>query len=203
MSGSGLGDMETNTAAPETIEKAQIRATSARLLFVSAAALFAEIMLIRWIGTEVRNFAFVQNLALIACFLGFGIGCFQKDQQPTLAPVLQALTVLVAMVSFRLHLWRLLLKCLSDFLSLSPDAALSNAYSIQPNQGRLRGLFFAIVVVAYLIALLSKMRKGDCGGRLVLAYPLSTLTGNFWHSVADLRTLLRDVPLYNGAIHQS
>src|SRR6185369_3439372 len=160
--------METNTAPPETVQKAQIQAPSARLLFVSAAALFAEVMLIRWIGTEVRIFAFVQNLALIACFLGFGIGCFQKDEQPTLVPALQALTILVAMVSFPLHLWRLLLKSLSDFLSLSPDAALWNAYSIQSNQGRLIGLFFAIVVVAYLIALLSKIFQPF--GRAVASY---------------------------------
>jgi hypothetical protein len=31
--------------------------------------------LIRWIGTEIRIFAYVKNLALLLCFLGFGMGC--------------------------------------------------------------------------------------------------------------------------------
>ena len=43
------------------------------LALASMAALFLEIVLIRWISTEVRVFAFVQNLSLIACFLGFGV----------------------------------------------------------------------------------------------------------------------------------
>src|SRR5215471_18544189 len=46
------------------------------LFAISFVGLFTEVMLIRWIGTEVRIFAFFQNLALIACFLGFGLGCY-------------------------------------------------------------------------------------------------------------------------------
>ena len=34
-------------------------------------------MLIRWVGTEIRVFAYFQNLTLIACFLGFGVGCYR------------------------------------------------------------------------------------------------------------------------------
>jgi SAM-dependent methyltransferase len=46
-----------------------------RLVIASFLTLFAELALIRWIGTEVRVFAYVKNLALLLCFLGFGVGC--------------------------------------------------------------------------------------------------------------------------------
>jgi len=45
------------------------------LVVASFVTLFAELVLIRWLGTEVRVFAYVKNLALLLCFLGFGLGC--------------------------------------------------------------------------------------------------------------------------------
>jgi len=149
--------METTRALLETPSATiDSRVPGIRLLFVSAAALFTEVMLIRWIGTEVRIFAFVQNLSLIACFLGFGLGCYRAHERSSMLPTLQALTILVVMVSFPSRIWHLLLTSLSDFMSLSPDAALWNAFSIDAGGARAVGLFFAIVVVSYLIALLSK-----------------------------------------------
>ena len=46
-----------------------------QLILASFLTLFAELALIRWIGTEIRIFAYVKNLALLLCFLGFGMGC--------------------------------------------------------------------------------------------------------------------------------
>lgn len=46
-----------------------------KLALASFLTLFAELALLRWIGTEVRIFAYVKNLALLLCFLGFGLGC--------------------------------------------------------------------------------------------------------------------------------
>ena len=45
-------------------------------LLVSVLALFLEMLLIRWIGTEIRIFAYLQNTVLVVCFLGLGMGCF-------------------------------------------------------------------------------------------------------------------------------
>ena len=53
-------------------------ATNWRLFAVSAAALYLEIVIIRWAGTELAMFAHLQNISLIACFLGFGLGCFSS-----------------------------------------------------------------------------------------------------------------------------
>ncbi len=45
-----------------------------RLVLVSALGLFLELLLIRWISSEIRIFAYFKNFVLIACFLGFGLG---------------------------------------------------------------------------------------------------------------------------------
>src|SRR5713226_7387973 len=45
------------------------------LLLASFLALFAELAFIRWISVEVRVFAYFKNLALLLCFVGFGLGC--------------------------------------------------------------------------------------------------------------------------------
>src|ERR1700691_5519124 len=95
-----------------------------RLLLISSAALYLEIILIRWIGTEVRIFAFFQNLSLIACFLGFGLGCFNTRQRGSLLPSLAAVTALVVLVNLPFQLWRKALIMMSGALSFTADAAL-------------------------------------------------------------------------------
>src|SRR5215470_3937978 len=45
------------------------------LLLASLLTLFAELAFIRWIAVEVRVFAYFKNLALLLCFVGFGLGC--------------------------------------------------------------------------------------------------------------------------------
>ena len=46
------------------------------ILLVSVLGLFYEVLLIRWVGTEVRIFAYLQNTILVVCFLGLGVGAF-------------------------------------------------------------------------------------------------------------------------------
>ena len=52
-----------------------------RLLLASVLTLFAELAFIRWISVEVRVFAYFKNLALLLCFLGFGLGCALVKQR--------------------------------------------------------------------------------------------------------------------------
>jgi hypothetical protein len=46
-----------------------------RLFVISVVGLFLEMLMIRWISSEIRIFAYYKNFVLIACFLGFGLGC--------------------------------------------------------------------------------------------------------------------------------
>jgi hypothetical protein len=97
------------------------------LFLVSFAALYLEILLIRWIGTEIRVFAYFQNLALIACFLGFGLGCFQSAREKRYLFGLFALGGLVILAELPFARWKTLLEVLSSALSLSTDAQLWSA----------------------------------------------------------------------------
>jgi spermidine synthase len=92
------------------------------LFFVSFTSLYLEILLIRWIGTEVRVFAYFQNLALIACFLGFGIGCYRSKAKKTFLFDAIALGILVILAGLPFTRWQSLLEGLSSVLSFSPDA---------------------------------------------------------------------------------
>ena len=52
-----------------------------QLLLASFLTLFAELAFIRWIAVEVRVFAYFKNLALLLCFVGFGLGCALARQK--------------------------------------------------------------------------------------------------------------------------
>lgn len=71
----------------------------AAVFLASAAALFVQLLLIRWIGSEVRIFAYFQNLTLIACLLGFGLGMFCAHRRDRLLTSVVALEVLLFVVA--------------------------------------------------------------------------------------------------------
>ncbi len=50
------------------------------LFLISLAGLFLELLLIRWITTEINIFAYLQNTILVVCFMGFGMGCMTSRQ---------------------------------------------------------------------------------------------------------------------------
>jgi len=47
----------------------------ASLALISFALLYLELVVIRWLASEIRIFAYFKNFPLLATFLGFGIGC--------------------------------------------------------------------------------------------------------------------------------
>ena len=68
------------------------------LVLASALTLFAELAFIRWVATEVRIFAYVKNLALLLCFLGFGLGCALAGKPPRWATAARAFLGLILIV---------------------------------------------------------------------------------------------------------
>lgn len=59
---------------------AMMRSPYYRPAAVGAFILFVELLLIRWLATEIRAFAYFKNLTLIACFLGMGLGCLAASR---------------------------------------------------------------------------------------------------------------------------
>ena len=69
------------------------------LFLASSTALFLELMLIRWISTEIRVFAYLQSSILITCILGLGMGCFSGSRQWNLVRVLPPIFLLSMILS--------------------------------------------------------------------------------------------------------
>jgi hypothetical protein len=72
---------------------------SVAIFVVSVLALFLEMLIIRWIGTEIRIFAYLQNTLLIACFLGLGMGFFTCRRPLALSETLIPLGFLLLLVA--------------------------------------------------------------------------------------------------------
>jgi len=128
-----MDNLSVSSAA--TIEADQVNPVpSWRIFLVSVAALYLELVLIRWAGTEVRVFAYVQNLVLVTCFLGFGVGCLRSKQPSSVIQTLRDITLLVVIVSIPIVgyfgesnlsvVFGGLMFALSNLLTLTPDAAL-------------------------------------------------------------------------------
>jgi len=67
------------------------------VFLASVLALYFEILLIRWLTSEMRALAYFKNLTLICAFLGMGAGMLMKDKSISLLPYF---SVLFALVTF-------------------------------------------------------------------------------------------------------
>jgi len=92
-----------------------------QLLIVSFASLFVEVLLIRWIGTEFRLFAYIQNLTLVACFLGFGLGCLRVSWRPRYLFDFWSLSFLVLVIDVPRRDWKVVLDLIASGLSGSSE----------------------------------------------------------------------------------
>ena len=92
-----------------------------QLFIVSFASLYVEVMLIRWLGTEFRIFAYIQNLTLVACFLGFGLGCLKSSAQPAYLFDFRALSLLVLIVDLPVREWKAILDVVVSGLAANSD----------------------------------------------------------------------------------
>jgi hypothetical protein len=137
--------MNTSVEAP--------RMSMPYLFLGSVAALFLEMTLIRWVSTEVRVFAYVQNLALIACFLGFGLGCYYADRQIRFRLGTISTVAIVVMITYPSVPWQNFLFIMSELLTLSPDSAM---WSLVDPTGKSLGVYIplAVAVVTVFLSLL-------------------------------------------------
>jgi SAM-dependent methyltransferase len=70
----------------------------ARIGFLSVLIMFLAMLLIRWVGTELRVFAYLQNGVLVAAFLGLGLGARNARQPARLFPSMLALTLVATVI---------------------------------------------------------------------------------------------------------
>ena len=158
------------------------RSSFSQLFIVSFASLYVEVMLIRWIGTEFRLFAYIQNLTLIACFLGFGLGCLKASEKPRYLFNFSALACLVLMIEVPWPTWKDILDLAAGGLSASSSASLWS-FTIpgdSPISAFLVGACVVGVVVLLVLATMVPLgawvaRSLESSPRVVPAYSLNLL----------------------------
>lgn len=127
------------------------------LFIASIATLFLEMTLIRWMSTEVRVFAYVQNLALIACFLGFGLGCYHAGSKLRVGLGIGSTLALVTIVGFPSPSWHYFLMLISELLTLSPDSAMWAFMKGSPAALAPRIVLAVAVITVMLLLLIGAM----------------------------------------------
>ena len=128
-----------------------------------------ELLLIRWIGSEIRVFAYFKSLVLIACFLGFGLGCYLTRRTIYLLQTLAPVVAMVILVELPWKPLRHLIANLSNFIGWLSDIHMwSRAYFAGNAAWALVSAAAALVIVISLFGLVA-----------VCFVPLGQLVG--WH----------------------
>ncbi len=160
------------------------------LFLVSFAALFVEILLIRWSGTEIRVFAYFQNLALIACFLGFGLGCYRAGRKKGQLFDAGAIACLVILIELPVPQWKSILEGVSSALSYSNDAQLWSAFAGSSRESPLIAFVAsAVFMTGFIYLVVSTMVPlGQWVGTYLDAArnPVSAYTANLAGSLAGI-----------------
>lgn len=112
---------------------------SLSIFLVSVVGLLLEMMLIRWIGTEIRIFAYLQNTVLIVCFLGLGMGCFTCSKPVNMGRGLAALMAITGILSVPFA--RQIAAGITEQLSVLGDFVIWN----QTNSSGLAGIMFNVL----------------------------------------------------------
>src|SRR5271170_2064041 len=156
------------------------------LFLASALTLFAELALIRWVATEVRVFAYVKNLALLLCFLGFGLGCALARQRPRWQTAATALLGLIVIVRLPWSGPRIM-ESLSQYLGAAQDIEIWATRSVHDTTG----FFLSVAVTTILLLLITYIfiPMGQTVSRQIELAP-RTLYGYSWNLAGSLAGIL-------------
>jgi SAM-dependent methyltransferase len=123
------------------------------LTLASMIGLFLEMMMIRWITSEIRIFAYFKNFVLVACFLGFGLGCWICKRKVNflafLAPVLLLTVMLSDLLGFGLQ------EAMRMLPSMLGSSAEVQIWGVPAIPGSWMDLVLAMAIVVPLFALIA------------------------------------------------
>ncbi|MCK5489699.1 MAG: hypothetical protein KAI98_06910, partial [Gemmatimonadetes bacterium] len=148
----------------------QSRANAA-IFGISLLGLYLELLFIRWIGTEIRIFAYLQNTVLVVCFLGLGIGLFTSRRPISVHRGLFALLILAAMMAIPRS--RQVLSRASSLLSVLGEINIWAPGSVETTPAAVAGLLIGLVLMfgVMILVLESFIPIGRLLGRLLDEHP--------------------------------
>ena len=125
------------------------------LLVISVAGLFLELLMIRWISSEITIFAYFKNFVLIACFLGFGLGAHLCRQPINMTALFGPMVYFGLIVKLPWPALRELVQKLTALLGSTTEVDIWSAPTLPWNMETLGGLVVTMTVVVPFFALLA------------------------------------------------
>lgn len=159
----------------------------AGLIFASILGLFLELLMIRWISSEVRIFAFLKNYMLVSCFLGFGLGCFLCRKTINLIALAAPLLSLVFLIEFPWQPLRGLISALPSYLGVASEVN-SMGIPAVPFSGLALVALGAAIAITVPLFILNAMTFIPLG-QIVGGYLESAPNGIFAYSINVLGSL--------------
>jgi spermidine synthase len=143
------------------------------IFLISFLGLFLELLFIRWIGTEIRIFAYLQNTILVACFLGLGLGMFTSAKQILLKQALMPMVFLLGLLA--IPITRQALGAISEMLSVLGDLVIWFGLAETDPLRSILLLGLGLTLTYFLLALIVDMfiPAGRILGRLMNVHPNS------------------------------
>ena len=93
----GIAKLGRSTVAKWDFDLNDLGGFSYRSLIVfSILGMFFEMMMIRWVSSEIRIFAYFKNFVLVACFFGFGLGMLFQQTACELNRAVSAAAIVVS-----------------------------------------------------------------------------------------------------------
>ncbi len=159
-----------------------------QLFLISFLTLYFELIVIRWLSSEVRVFAYLKNLPLIASFLGLGLGCAHYDSAEIFYRHFPWLiTTLCLLIAFSSFLGITFLPFpIGDYLIVG-DVAGGFNYSTLANKVLAMGKFLAVIILMFGLCVGVFLGLGQKLGHLLRGFPpLKAYTLNIAGSITGV-----------------
>lgn len=165
-----------------------------QLGLVSLFSLFLEMLMIRWISAEVPVFAYFKNFVLIACFLGFGLGCYFCRRTINLLAFIVPISCLVVLIKLPWPALRHLVQRLPFYIGPTSDMYLwgySPLSSTSPVTYAAFAAAMALVVPFFALVAFSFVPIGQMVG-----WYLENASNGVWGYTVNVLSSLFGIALY-------
>lgn len=140
------------------------------IFLISVLGLYLELLFIRWIGTEIRIFAYLQNTVLMVCFLGLGLGMFTSSSPIAIKQSLIPVTIVLFLLA--IPDTRSILANISEMLSLLGDQVIWFGITTSDPVASVVAVIIGLILTYILLLLIVDMfvPLGRILGRLMNAH---------------------------------
>jgi spermidine synthase len=160
-----------------------------QLLVASFLTLFAELAFIRWIAVEVRVFAYFKNLALLLCFVGFGLGCALANRAPRWPVAIKALLGLLLVIRIP-YQNGMVLERLSESLGSAGDVEIWVTGNVWSGARFLNAALLAGILFLFLVWIFVPLGQIISRQMDLAANPLAAYSWNLFGSLAGILAFL-------------